>query len=101
RFHLHAAAGLGDPHKLQRLGNAMIACETSRLWVRRTARVAEDPRVDPSDAVAQVGLARMVMEPACLEARRLAQRSLGLAASRRGNPVERVSRDIGTSLRQP
>ena len=98
---LKAADRIGNPHQLQRLGNAMIAFETSSLWVRRAARIAEDPTVDPAKAVAYVGLARIAVEMACLDAMQLVQRSLGLSAFRRGNPVERICRDLGTYLRQP
>jgi alkylation response protein AidB-like acyl-CoA dehydrogenase len=98
---LRAVGRLDNPHHLQRLGNTMIACETSRLWVRQTARIAEDPRADPARVVAHVGLARIAIETACLDAMRLVQRSLGLSAFRRGNPVERICRDLGTYLRQP
>lgn len=98
---LSAAGRLDDGHQLQRTGNAMIACKTSRLWVREAARIAEDPCVESGNAVAYVGLARIAVESACLDAMRLVQRSLGLSAFRRGNPVERICRDLATYLRQP
>jgi alkylation response protein AidB-like acyl-CoA dehydrogenase len=79
----------------------MIACETSRLWVFEAARIAEDPHIDPAKAVAYTGLARIAVESACLDAMRLAQRSLGLGAFRRGTPVERICRDLATYLRLP
>lgn len=90
-----------DPHQKARIGSAMIACETSRLWVRRAARIAEDPSADSETAVAYVGLARIAVEGACLDAMRLMQRSLGLGAFRSGTPVERICRDLATYLRQP
>ena len=98
---LRTAGRLDNQHQLQRLGNAMIAWETSRLWVHQVARVAEDRNADPARAVAYAGLARIAVEAACLDAMRLVQRSLGLSAFRRGNPAERVCRDLGTYLRQP
>jgi alkylation response protein AidB-like acyl-CoA dehydrogenase len=98
---LKAAERLGNPHQLQRMGTAMIACETSRLWLRQVAQTAEDPDVAPARAIAYVGLARIAIETACLDAMQLVQRSLGLSAFRRGNPVERICRDLGTYLRQP
>jgi alkylation response protein AidB-like acyl-CoA dehydrogenase len=91
----------GDPHQEARLGTTMIACETSRLWVMRVARVAEDPHSDPMEAVAYTGLGRIAVETACLDAMRLVQRSLGLSAFRSGTPVERICRDLATYLRQP
>jgi len=98
---LRAAGRLDNPHQLQRLGNALIACETSRLWVHQVARTVEDPHAVSGHAIAYTGLARIAVETACLDAMRLVQRSLGLSAFRRGNPVERICRDLGTYLRQP
>jgi len=48
-----------------------------------------------------VGLARIAVETACLDAMRLIQRSLGLSAFRQGSPIERICRDLSTYLRQP
>ena len=98
---LRAAGRLEDPHQAARMGEAFIARETVRGWIGRMARIAEDPAADPAAAVAMVGLGRLAVEAACLDAMRLAQRSLGLAAFRHGNPIERVCRDLATYLRQP
>jgi alkylation response protein AidB-like acyl-CoA dehydrogenase len=98
---LKVAGRADDPHQKHRLGGAMIACEGGRLWVREAARAAEYPHADPVHAVAYVGLARIAVESACLDAMRHVQRSLGLAAFRLGNPVERICRDLATYLRQP
>ena len=98
---LQTARRLDNQHHLQRLGTAMIACESSRLWIRQVALIAEDRNADPAPTVAYAGLARIAVEAACLDAMRLVQRSLGLSAFRRGNPVERVCRDLATYLRQP
>jgi hypothetical protein len=98
---LHARDRLHDPHQLARIGQTAIACETSRLWVRSAARIAEDAGSDPKEAAAYVGLARIAIEAACLDAMRLVQRSLGLSAFRQGHKVELICRDLGTYLRQP
>jgi alkylation response protein AidB-like acyl-CoA dehydrogenase len=98
---LEAAGRLDDPHQQERLGGAIIACETSRLWIREAARIAENRLTDCGHAIAYTGLARIAVESACLDAMRLVQRSLGLSAFRRGNPVERICRDLATYLRQP
>jgi alkylation response protein AidB-like acyl-CoA dehydrogenase len=90
-----------NPHTRARIGEAIIARETSRHWVRSAARIAEDPTADAAHRVATVGLARIAVEAACLDAMRLVQRSLGLSAFRQGNPVERICRDLSTYLRQP
>jgi alkylation response protein AidB-like acyl-CoA dehydrogenase len=98
---LRDSGRLDSPHGEARIGQAMIARETGRLWVRAAARMAEDPTADTAQRVATVGLARIAVESACLDAMRLAQRSLGLSAFRQGNPVERICRDLSTYLRQP
>ena len=67
----------------------------------KAARVAEDPSVSPDRVIAYVGLARMAIETACLDAMQVVQRSLGLSAFCQGNPIERICRDLGTYLRQP
>jgi hypothetical protein len=79
----------------------MIACETSHLWLRQAARMGEDHSASPDHVVAYVGLARIAIETACLDAMQAVQRSLGLSAFCLGNPVERICRDLGTYLRQP
>ncbi len=98
---LQASGRLKNQHVQARLGQALIARESSRMWVRQAARIAEDPARPSSHRVSTVGLARIAVEAACLEAMQLAQRSLGLSAFRQGNPVERICRDLSTYLRQP
>ena len=44
---------------------------------------------------------RLAVEAACHDALQLAQRSVGLAAFMRPNPIERIGRDLATYLRQP
>jgi alkylation response protein AidB-like acyl-CoA dehydrogenase len=53
------------------------------------------------DRQSYANLTRIAVERACLEVLQLAHRSLGLAAFVPPNPVERLSRDLGTYLRQP
>jgi alkylation response protein AidB-like acyl-CoA dehydrogenase len=98
---LRASGRLESPHTLDRLGRAFIARESSRQWVHRTALVAEGHSADTNHRLATVGLGRIAIETACLDAMRLVQRSLGLTAFRQGNPIERICRDLATYLRQP
>jgi alkylation response protein AidB-like acyl-CoA dehydrogenase len=98
---LRQSERLDGAHAQARLGQAIIARETSRLWVETTARIAEDPAAETGYRVATVGLSRIAVETACLDAMRLIQRSLGLSAFRQGNPIELISRDLSTYLRQP
>lgn len=98
---LRQSGRFDSPHAQARLGQAMIARETGRLWVEAAARAAEDDTASAGHRVATVGLARIAVETACLDAMRLLQRSLGLSALRQGNPVELICRDLATYLRQP
>ena len=90
-----------DPHQKARLGALAIAAETAELWVTRASAAAEGGEL-PQDAVdAYVGLARTAVERAAVEAMATVQRTLGLSALTRPNPVERIVRDLATYLRQP
>ena len=98
---LRARGRLDDPHQQARMGQALIAGETARLWMQEAAPRAEAAGAGPADAVAYVNFARLAVERACLEAIALVQRCLGVAAFVRPNPVERLCRDLATYLRQP
>ena len=98
---LQGRSRLGDPHQQARMGEALIAGETARLWMAAAAKRAEAADDDPAGAVAYVNFARLAVERACLDAIILVQRSLGVAAFMRQNPVERICRDLSTYLRQP
>ena len=89
------------PLQQDRFGRMLIAQETARLWTVAAAQRAERAEGSVADRVAYVNLARIAVETACLDAMRLAQRALGLAAFIRPNPVERLLRDLSVYLRQP
>ncbi len=89
------------PLQLARLGEALIAVGTARLWTTRAAEAAELSRLDAAEVAATVNLARIAVENAALDAMRLVTRSLGLAGLVAPNPVERILRDLATYLRQP
>ena len=80
-----------------------MAVETARLWVAQAATIAEAPLGSraPEQLVAYVNLARLAVEAAALDLMQLVQRSVGLQAFLRPNPIERISRDLATYLRQP
>lgn len=98
---LRASGRLDSPHTQARLGEAFIARESSRHWVRAAAHAAEDPTRPDGEGVAIVNLGRIAVETACLDAMRLVQRSIGLGSFREGSAVERICRDLATYLRQP
>lgn len=89
------------PLQLARLGEALVAAGTARLWTTRAAEAAELGLLDAGEVAATVNLARIAVENAALDAMRLVTRSLGLAGLVAPNPVERILRDLATYLRQP
>lgn len=101
RAHLARTGRAADPYQLARVGEAAMAAETAHLWLERACRLAEDPGADPETAVAYVNLARLAVERAALEVLEHTHRSIGLACFLRTHPVERLSRDLATYLRQP
>jgi alkylation response protein AidB-like acyl-CoA dehydrogenase len=103
REHLRRTGRGADPHQAARLGQAAIATETGRLWVARSAAIAEDRSEarSPDQIVAYVNLARLAVERAGLDLMELVHRSVGLPGFMRPSPIERISRDLATYLRQP
>ena len=101
RDQLVARGRQDDPHQRARVGKALIAQETAALWVRRAAMIGESRDDDANDIANTVNLARIAVEAVCLDVLRIAQRGLGLAAFRCGDPVELLLRDLATYLRQP
>ncbi|MCJ2020610.1 acyl-CoA dehydrogenase family protein [Methylobacterium sp. E-065] len=101
RGHLAATGRGGDPHQLARLGEGAIAVEGARLWVNRAAETVSEGILPPERVVALVNLARLAVERAGLDVLQLAQRSVGLQGFLRPHPLERLSRDLATYLRQP
>jgi alkylation response protein AidB-like acyl-CoA dehydrogenase len=103
RRHLRVTNRGQDPHQAARLGGAAMALETARLWVTQAASISDDPLGSraPEQLVAYVNLARLAVEAAALDLMQLVQRSVGLQAFLRPNPIERISRDLATYLRQP
>ena len=101
RQHLLRTGRGGDPHQAARLGEAGIAVETARLWVTQAACTAEDGVETPDRIVSYVNLCRIAVERAGLALMEIVHRSVGLQSFMRPNPIERVSRDLATYLRQP
>jgi alkylation response protein AidB-like acyl-CoA dehydrogenase len=102
RDHLRRTGRGQDPHQAARLGQAAIAVETARLWIERAASIAEGPSGRTTEAiVAYVNLARLSVERAALDLMELIHRSIGLQSFMRPNPIDRISRDLATYLRQP
>ena len=98
---LRASPHRDQPLQLARYAEAEIACETARLWVEKAARVAEGSGEDAEAIDAYVDLARNAFEATALKVVALAQKSIGLKSFLRPNPLERLTRDLTTYLRQP
>lgn len=101
RAHLGETGRGGDPHQAARLGEAAIAVESARLFVSHAAALANDPDIEPDRAIAYVNLTRLAVERAGLDVLERAQRSVGLAGFLQTHPLERLTRDLATYLRQP
>ncbi|KQP29747.1 acyl-CoA dehydrogenase [Methylobacterium sp. Leaf104] len=101
RSHLRTTGRGGDPHQAARLGEAAIAVEGARLFVGHAARLAADPEAEPDRVIAYVNLTRLAVERAGLDVLERAQRSVGLAGFLSPHPLERLTRDLATYLRQP
>ena len=101
RRHLGSTGRGADSHQLARLGEGAIALGSATHWVERAAAVVADDALAPERVVAFVNLARLAVERAGLDVLQLAQRSVGLQGFLRGHPLERLSRDLSTYLRQP
>jgi alkylation response protein AidB-like acyl-CoA dehydrogenase len=102
RRHLQESDRGHDPHQAARLGRAAMAVETARLWVAQAASTTDGPLGSRApEQLAYVNLARLAVGAAALDLMQLVQRSAGLQVFMRPNPIERISRDLATYLRQP
>jgi alkylation response protein AidB-like acyl-CoA dehydrogenase len=89
-----------DPHQRARMGEAAMALETATLWLER-ARLATVSNASTNESTHLVRMARLAVEQQLLLIVQHVQRSIGLSAFRRDNPMERMTRDLLTYLRQP
>jgi alkylation response protein AidB-like acyl-CoA dehydrogenase len=110
RAELRALDRCGDPHQRARFGQAAIAIESGRLWLRGAAPfmdLALKARPEASDdatserAVAYVNMARTAIERICLDTIELVERSIGVRGMLKPHPIERLIRDLSMYLRQP
>ena len=101
RAQLLARGRAADAHQRGRVGEALIAQETARLWVHRAALLGEANAGDADDIANTINLARLAVEAAALDTLRITQRALGMGAFRRGTTIELLFRDLPMYLRQP
>jgi alkylation response protein AidB-like acyl-CoA dehydrogenase len=90
----------GDPHQRARMAEVAMAIESSLQWLER-ARHAADGQLPDDEAMHMVRMARLAIEGHLLQVLEHVHRSVGLTSFRRDHPIERMSRDLQTYLRQP
>lgn len=101
----------GDPHQRARIGQLAIAIESGRLWLNGAAPIFDlalsagpdgpaDERATEK-IVAYANMTRSAIEQICLDAIRLAERSVGARGLLKPHPIERIVRDLTFYLRQP
>ena len=98
RDHLVATGKAGDPIQRARFGACVAATRSAGEWVRRAAQRAE---AQEDEAIPLVLMTRGIVEEAGLAAMEAAARSVGTASFFAGNPIDRITRDLGLYLRQP
>jgi alkylation response protein AidB-like acyl-CoA dehydrogenase len=101
REHLLSRGRESDPYQLQRIAQCVAATTTAAFWVAESARHLAEGLRAPGDIVAFVNLTRMITERAALDVLEAVHRGVGLNAFMRPHPIERISRDLSTYLRQP
>jgi alkylation response protein AidB-like acyl-CoA dehydrogenase len=101
RAHLVARGRGDDPYQLQRLAQCIASAKTARHWVEEAAGRLSVDGADPGNVVAFANLTRMVTERCALDVMEAVQRGVGLTSIIRPHPIERISRDLATYLRQP
>ena len=101
RDHLVKTARGQDPYQQQRLAQGVASAKTSRFWVEEAARRLSVEEPEAGNVVAFANLTRMVTERCALDVMETVQRGVGLTSFIRPHPIERISRDLATYLRQP
>jgi alkylation response protein AidB-like acyl-CoA dehydrogenase len=101
RDHLVTTARGEDPYQRQRLAQGIACAKTARFWVEEAARRLSAEEPDADNVVAFANLTRMVTERCALDVMETVQRGVGLGSFVRPHPIERISRDLATYLRQP
>lgn len=87
-----------DGFQRERVGRMAALAETGTLWLARAGDLADT--ADADTLVEYTHMARAVIEEACLEILRLAERSVGARGLLQPYPMERLHRDLTLYLRQ-
>lgn len=100
--HLQSTGRAHDPHQQHRLGQMATDVAAGYAWLDYVA--ASWARMDnlPAAAlIACVNAARGAIERAALDVMERAERSVGVSGMMEPHPLQRLSRDLRTYLRQP
>jgi len=101
REHLLTTRRGNDPYQLERLAHGIASAKTARYWVEDAARRLALEQMDAGQIVGFANITRMVTERCALDVMEIVQRGVGLTSFMRPHPIERISRDLATYLRQP
>lgn len=109
RDDLRRQGRIDDPHQQTRFGEAAVAVEGGRLWLRAAAALADRSPLGGAAAggvanetmLAYANLTRTAVERACLDVLERVERGIGSRGLLRPHPVERIGRDLTLYLRQP
>ena len=100
--HLQRTGRAHDPHQQHRLGQMATEVTGCYAWLNYAAGYwARMDKISPAALIACMNAARGAVERAALNVMELADRSVGAAAMMEAHPLERLSRDLRTYLRQP
>ena len=100
RDFLRGLGRTGDAFQRDRAGRMAMLIESGRLWLDAAGAFVDRPGVTPDAVIAYTGQARAVVEEACLEVMRLAEKSVGARGLLCPLPLERMHRDLTLYLRQ-
>jgi len=100
RDFLRGLGRTGDAFQRDRAGRMAMLIESGKLWLDAAGAFVDRPDVTPEAVMAYTGQARAVIEEACLEVMRLAERSVGARGLLAPAPLERMHRDLTLYLRQ-
>lgn len=98
RDHLVTTGKGDDPVQRLRFGHTVAAARSAGMWVERAAQLAQG---ETADAIPFVLMTRGIVEEAGLAVMEAAARGVGTASFFDGDPIDRITRDLGLYLRQP
>ncbi|GAA3707801.1 hypothetical protein GCM10022268_16450 [Sphingomonas cynarae] len=98
RDHLVTTGKGDDPVQRLRFGRCVATTRSAGMWVERAAQLAQG---EAADAIPFVLMTRGIVEEAGLVVMEAAARGVGTASFFDGDPIDRITRDLGLYLRQP